>query len=132
MTRSYVANKPLQWRLLTAVFMLVAALLSLPAAHAAAGSQAPFAGNMAGAADQPTIKRLLDALAKQEYQAFVDQGTPEFSQISEAQFAQVAGSVGPRLEKGYTATHMGNLRQQALDISVWKISFEDDGDDLLA
>jgi hypothetical protein len=28
--------------------------------------------------------------------------------------------------------YMGQLRQQGLDISVWKVSFQDQGDDLLA
>ena len=122
----------LQWRLLASGLMLIAALFWLPAAQAASTSDAPFAGNMTGASDQPTVQRLLDAIAEKDYQGFVEDGTPEFSQITEAQFAQVAGTVGPRLEKGYTATHMGNLRQQGLDISVWKISFDDEGDDLLA
>lgn len=103
-------------------FALLFAFVLAPSAHASTG----------GTADQPVVHQLLDAIALGNYQAFIGQGTPEFAALSEAQFAQVANSVGPRLRQGYTTQYLGNLQQQGLDISVWKISFRDQGDDLLA
>lgn len=82
--------------------------------------------------DQPVVQQLLDAMAQNDYQAFVRSGTPEFAQLGEPQFTQVANVVAPRLQQGYTVQYLGDLRQQGLDISVWKVSFKDGGDDLLA
>ncbi|HLU00877.1 MAG TPA: hypothetical protein VKZ70_14180 [Burkholderiaceae bacterium] len=108
---------------LLACALVLAALIMSPLAHAA---------NAAGGGDQPVVQRLLDAMAQNDYQAFTSQGTTEFAAIDQAQFSQVANSLAPRLKQGYTVQYMGNLRQQGLDISVWKVSFQDQGDDLLA
>ena len=107
--------------------LLMAALILMPGAHAAAPAPAPEAR-----ADQPVVHHLLDAMAKKDYKGFVSQGTPDFAQISEAEFNEVANSIGARLEEGYTIQYLGRLNQQGLDISVWKVSFSDGGDDLLA
>lgn len=90
------------------------------------------AASTGGAADQPVVHQLLNAMAQNDYQAFIGQGTPEFGAIGNPQFTEVANAVSPRLKQGYTVQYLGNLRQQGLDISVWKISFSDQGDDLLA
>lgn len=108
---------------LLALFLMLASLLLSPLSEAASPD---------GAGDQVVVRGLLDAMAKNDYQAFTGQGTPEFAAIEEAQFNQVAQSLAPRLQQGYTVDYMGQLRQQGLDISVWKVSFLDQGDDLLA
>ncbi len=90
------------------------------------------AASTGGAADQPVVHQLLNAMAQNDYQAFIGQGTTEFGAITQQQFSEVANSISPRLKQGYTVQHLGNLRQQGLDISVWKISFSDQGDELLA
>lgn len=90
------------------------------------------AASTGGAADHPVVHQLLNAMAQNDYQAFIGHGTPEFGAIGKQQFTEVADAVSPRLKQGYTVQHLGNLRQQGLDISVWKISFSDQGDDLLA
>ncbi len=111
-------------KLLIAGVLMVAAFILAPLAQAAEPAQ--------GGGDQPVVQRLLDAMAQNDYQAFTSQGTPEFAAIDQAQFSQVSTSLAPRLKQGYTVQYMGNLQQQGLDISVWKISFQDQGDDLLA
>lgn len=108
---------------LFAGLLIMAALLAVPLAHAA---------GTGGVADKPVVHQLLDAMAQNDYQRFISQGTPDFAAIGEADFSQVAATVGPRLRQGYSIEHLGNMRQQGLDISVWKISFTDQGDDLLA
>lgn len=111
-------------RLLTMVSFAFAGLLLNP------GAQAASAGD--GASDQAVVQELLDAMAKNDYQAFTAKGTTDFAAIDQAQFVQVSNSLSPRLEKGYSVDYLGNLQQQGLDISVWKVSFQDGGDDLLA
>jgi len=100
----------------------------------AAFTLTPFAqaASTDGSADQPVVQQLLDSMAQNDYQGFISQGTPEFAAVGEPQFAQVANAVAPRLQQGYTVQYLGNLQQQGLDISVWKVSFTDQGDDLLA
>ena len=112
---------------LIAALLLMAAFILMPGAHAAAPPPEPEAR-----ADQPVVHHLLDAMAKNDYQGFINRGTPDFAQISEAEFNEVANSIGARLEQGYTVQYLGRLTQQGLDISVWKVSFSDNGDDLLA
>ena len=110
-------------RMFTALLLMAAALLIVPAVQAASSG---------GSADKPVVEQLLNAIAQNDYQRFISQGTPAFASVGEANFQQVADVVSPRLKQGYTVQHLGNLRQQGLDISVWKISFADNGDDLLA
>lgn len=109
-------------RMLGCLILMTAFIMSLPAQATGTG----------GTADQPVVHQLLDAIALRNYPAFVSMGTPEFASIGEAQFTQVANTVGPRLQQGYMTQYLGNLRQQGLDISVWKVSFRDQGDDMLA
>lgn len=85
-----------------------------------------------GVSDQPVVHHLLDSMARSDYPGFISQSTPEFASVGEAQFLQVATAIAPRLQQGYSVQYLGNLRQQGLDISVWKVSFRDQGDDLLA
>lgn len=108
---------------------ILGCLAVLAALGLAVPSQAATPG---AAADEPVVHQLLDAMAQNDYKAFVGQGTPEFSALDQQQFSQVATALSPRLKHGYTVQYLGNLRQQGLDISVWKIGFKDQGDELLA
>ncbi len=108
------------------------ALVSLTFAGLMLNPYAQAASQAGGTNDQAVVQQLLEAMAKNDYQAFIAQGTADFAAIEQAQFAQVADSLSPRLQKGYSVEYLGNLRQQGLDISVWKVSFQDGGDDLLA
>lgn len=83
-------------------------------------------------ADAPVVNRLLTAIATRDHAAFIASGTPEFSQISAEQFDSVAGQLSTRLQAGYKAEYFGNITQQGYRFSVWKINFNDGGDDLLA
>lgn len=117
----FSTNARLRLYWLFVCFALLAAFALTPAAHAQTGQS-----------DQPVVQRLLNAMAQNDYKGFIDQGTPEFGALGEPEFAKVANALSPRLKQGYDVTYLGSLRQQGLDISVWKISFADKGDDLLA
>lgn len=119
----YTAPLRIQMMRLFACLMVLSALALAPRAQAVSPG---------GAHDQPVVLQLLDAIALNDYPRFISQGTPEFASLGQAQFTQVSAAIAPRLQQGYRVEHMGNLRQQGLDISVWKVSFQDQGDDLLA
>lgn len=126
---SFLHTPQARLRYLFGCLLMLAALAMSPLAQAQAQTQAVTPG---GASDQPIVHQLLDAMAQNDFQAFTSRGTPEFAALGESQFTPVAGAVAPRLQQGYSVQYLGNLQQQGLDISIWKISFEDQGDDLLA
>lgn len=111
------------WRRWMGLFIFLAALFALPCADAADSNESE---------DQAVVQQMLDSIAKKDYEGFIGRGTPDFAKISKAQFTQVADAIGPRLQQGYTVKYLGVLRQQGLNISVWKVSFTDKGDDILA
>lgn len=79
------------------------------------------------------LTQLLETVANQDYQQFMQLGTSEFQAgISRDQFDQVAQIVGARIEQGYQAQYLTSLQQQGYRVDLWKISFADGGDDSLA
>lgn len=79
------------------------------------------------------LTQLLETVANQDYQQFMQLGTSEFQAgISQDQFDQVAQIVGARIEQGYQAQYLTSLQQQGYRVDLWKISFADGGDDSLA
>ncbi len=79
------------------------------------------------------LAQLLETVANQDYQQFMQLGTSEFQAgISQDQFDQVAQIVGARIEQGYQAQYLTSLQQQGYRVDLWKISFSDGGDDSLA
>lgn len=91
-----------------------------------------LAAQPAGTAQAPIVSRLLKAIAQDSYAGFIVDGTPEFAAISPEQFDSVAAQVGSRLSDGYRAEYLGKIRKQGQEISVWKVVFDDGGDDMLA
>lgn len=85
-----------------------------------------------GQTDEGVVRNLLDTIVERDYHGFIGYGTPAFAELTEQQFKAVAAQVGPNLSQGYSLEYLGMLRQQGLDISVWKISFDNNSDDLLA
>lgn len=76
---------------------------------------------------------LLTAVASQDYERFIGQGTDEFqASIPETQFGRVTAVMAERIDQGYQAQYLTHLNQQGYRVDIWKISFADDGDDTLA
>jgi hypothetical protein len=95
-------------------------------------SPAVLAAQPAGTAQASIVSRLLKAIAQDSHAGFIADGTPQFAAITPEQFDSVAAQVGSRLSNGYRAEYLGKIRQQGQEISVWKIAFDDGGDDMLA
>ncbi|MBX6317153.1 hypothetical protein [Pigmentiphaga sp.] len=77
------------------------------------------------------IKTLLNAIEAKNYQEFVAAGSEDFAKLDRSQFDAVAAQLAPRLHGGYQVQRLGDYRQQAYELSLWKITFADGGDDLL-
>ncbi len=76
--------------------------------------------------------KMIRAIEKADYDAFVADGDATFKQIKKELFDTVAAQLAPRFKGGYDVSYLGELRQHGHHITLWKISFKDGGDDVLA
>jgi len=75
---------------------------------------------------------LLVATAADDYELFISVGDERFrSGLKPEVFHHVSRGLAPRLQKGVTPTFLGELRQSGYMASLWRLRFDDGGDDLL-
>jgi len=114
-------------------------------ARSSAGSSAPAAGSSSGAStstgapvsitpqlEDRIVMSLLAAIQAKDYQQFVGLGNANFGKLDKAAFDAVSTQLSPRLQAGYTADRLTQYQQQGYEFSLWKISFKDNGDDIIA
>ena len=111
--------------------MLAAAVLFAPLSHAAAAKPAPAPASTS-ASEAQIIKDLFGAMQTKDYQKFIGLGNENFAKLEQPQFDAVAQQLGPRLQTGYQATRLASYQQQGYEFTLWKISFKDNGDDIIA
>jgi len=86
-----------------------------------------------GQSTERTLDTLLTAIATNNYDVLVANAAPALkSRITRETFAQVSAQLSPRLKKGYKPQYLGSLKQQGVEVFLWKITFQDGGDDFLA
>jgi len=100
-------------------------LLALVAAVATVRASEPPADALAAS------DRIVDAIVSGDYALFVADSEPAFAKLPEAGFKSVVSQLAPRFASGYTVTYLGELRQEGYQVTLWRFSFEDGGDDLL-
>jgi hypothetical protein len=80
-----------------------------------------------------TLDTLLTAIVTNNYDVLVANAAPALkTRITKETFARVSTQMSPRLKKGYKPQYLGSLNQQGVEVFLWKITFQDGGDDLLA
>ncbi len=82
--------------------------------------------------DAALAPKLIAAIERSDYAAFIADGEAPFQQLTEATFAGVASKLAPRLHAGHDLTYLGDYKQHGYRVSLWKITFRDGSDDLLA
>jgi len=86
-----------------------------------------------GASTEGTVNTLLTAIAANNYNALINNAAPALkSRITRETFTQVSSQLSPRLQKGYNLYYLGSLKQQGVEVLLWKITYQDGGDDMLA
>jgi hypothetical protein len=86
-----------------------------------------------GPSTERTVNTLLTAIATNNYDALIANAAPALkTRITRETFTQVAAQLSPRLEKGYKLQYLGSLKQQGVEVFLWKITYQDGGDDMLA
>jgi hypothetical protein len=86
-----------------------------------------------GPSTEGTVNTLLAAIATSNYDALVVNAAPALkTRITRETFTQVSTQLSPRLKKGYKLQYLGSLKQQGIEVFLWKIIYQDGGDDMLA
>ena len=95
----------------------------MPALNAATG----------GPSTQGTVNTLLTAIATNNYDAFIANGTPSLKTIiTKETFRRASAGLSPRLKKGYELQYLGSLKQQGVDVFLWKINYKEAGNEMIA
>ncbi len=112
---------------------LSAAILGLALLVAAEGSAAGPAVVAEAPVAEASLKRMLAALESGSYDDFLwDAEEPFRAALKRTTFDAVAAQMAPRLKGGYTLTYLGTLNQVGYAVNLWKITFKDGKDDVLA
>ena len=84
-------------------------------------------------AAQEAMSTLLDAIATDDYPAFVNAITDEFkAALTKETFNKVVASAAPRMGGGCTAVYLGEMKKAGHKVTLWKLVFDDKGDDIMA
>jgi len=86
----------------------------------------------APSAPQAEATKLVSAIASDDYEAFVVDGNAAFQRLKKDQFESVVSQLGSKLKSGYDLTYLGDLNQKGYQVTLWRIRFQNGGDDLLA
>jgi hypothetical protein len=86
-----------------------------------------------GPSTEGTVDALLIAITTNNYSALVASAAPALqSRITRDTFMKVSAQLSHRLKWGYKLQYLGSLRQQGVEGLLWKINYQDGGDDMLA
>jgi hypothetical protein len=75
---------------------------------------------------------LIAATAADNFEQFVSVGDERLQKgMTPEVFHRVSGWLAPRLQKGFTPVFLGELRHNGYMSSLWRLRFDDGGEDLL-
>jgi hypothetical protein len=79
------------------------------------------------------LRKMIAAIVSNDYEAFVAGGDPAFkAALTKPVFEGGTSRLVPRLTAGYSVSFLGTLNKGDFTIHLWKLSFKDGKDDLLA
>ena len=117
--------------------LAVLLLLSLPVCAQQPGQEIATPATEASAPQpakeaQAAFDVLLAAIQANDFAGFTEVGDAAFkAALTKAMFEQVCAEMAPRMNQGYEATFLGELKQQGYKVFLWKMAFKDEGDDFL-
>lgn len=76
--------------------------------------------------------KLISAIEKSDFAAFIADGEVPFQQLKKEQFAAVAAQLSPLLQAKHEVSYLGEMKKHGYRVTLWRISFQSGGDDLLA
>lgn len=76
------------------------------------------------------LHTICEAIESGDYDRFLSVGNEAYVEgITQEQFESVSQQLAPRMASGYDTVYFGQLKQSQYQIYLWKLSFEDDGDE---
>jgi|GEM_PF-1365176 len=89
--------------------------------------------NQAEQSVQKIFTTLISAIEQNNYTQFISQGNAAFKEgMTKQMLTKVSQRFASRIKKGYSTVFLGNLNQQGYQVYLWKLTFKDGGDDILA
>lgn len=115
-------------------FVSLTGPIAMPVAHAQNETEAQTKDEEKGKDSATTFKdSMLKALQQADYNAFIANADANFKILVPVQaFLSISNIMAPRLANGDQQTYLTSLNKQGAKVYVWKITFEDKGDDLIA
>ena len=118
--------------LLLTLVVLVPLVVALPIQADETTAQVSKERPQADPVAQQTFELLIDCIQNDKYAAFLVAIDDNFkAALTEAVFKAAVGQVAPRLKSGYQALYLEELKQGGYEVHLWKLTFDDGGDDIL-
>ncbi|MFB2772745.1 hypothetical protein ACE1AT_26255 [Pelatocladus sp. BLCC-F211] len=78
------------------------------------------------------FQTILNAIAAGDYELFTTVGDSGYKEgITKQMFESVSEQLAPRMKEGYSITYLCRLKQSQYQVYLWKLSFEDGGDEFV-
>jgi hypothetical protein len=82
---------------------------------------------------QTIFKNLMAAAVSNNYEGFIAQCDAAMKvNMTKPMLEGVSREIEPRAKRGYDAHYLGELNQRGYKVHLWRLSFKDGGDDVLA
>jgi hypothetical protein len=89
--------------------------------------------NQAEQSVQKIFTSLISDIEQNNYTHFISQGNAAFKEgMTKQMLTKVRKQFAARIKKGYSTVFLGNLNQQGYQVYLWRLTFKDRGDDILA
>lgn len=93
---------------------------------------APLSAADSANEDAALFQRLVAAFEKADYDNFISEGDASLKKgLKKEAFDKTHAIFGPRFKSGYEAVFLGELKQRGGHVTLWKLTFKDQGDDAL-
>ena len=82
---------------------------------------------------QTIFQNLMSAVQTADHAAMTLNGDAAFKAgLTKEMVEKVSAQLAPRMQEGYSATFLTAMRQASYEVFIWKLSFKDGKDDMLA
>ena len=82
---------------------------------------------------QTIFKNLMAATVSNSYDGFIAECDAAMkAALTKPMLEGVSKQIEPRAKQGYNAEYLGGLNQHSYKVHLWRLSFKDGGDDVLA
>ena len=119
-------------RFLLLTLALIPATFARAQDEAAPPVQTPKTPEKLAPAVRDAFNLLMTSIQDDDYAGFLVAVDDNFkAALTKKMFDAVVVQIAPRLKNGYTAAYLDQLRRGSFTTHLWKLSFQDGGDDVL-